>query len=257
MTDASLSNPSVGTQMSTILDTAFRFRRNLRGNVTLFFAVSLPVLVLAIGVSIDFGRAAAARTQLNSAADAAALAALTPAMLQQSASVAQAAAVDMFNGQTSAINGLVAGQTTVTVTISNPASNPVVRQVTVTFAAQVQNFFAAIEPSATFSLGGTSVAQASVPPNVDFYLLLDNSPSMSLPATTAGVNTMQNLTPDQGSCALACHQASTNNSDTADNPCWNGAVYTSPTLASPPPSTKSGHLYCAASQGAQIDDYQR
>src|SRR5271169_3368994 len=109
MTDASLSNASVGTQMSTILDTAFRFRRNLRGNVTLFFAVSLPVLVLAIGVSIDFGRAAAARTQLNSAADAAALAALTPAMLQQSASVAQAAAVDMFNGQTSAINGLVAG----------------------------------------------------------------------------------------------------------------------------------------------------
>ena len=258
MTDASLSNASVGTQMSTILDTAFRFRRNLRGNVTLFFAVSLPVLVLAIGVSIDFGRAAAARTQLNSAADAAALAALTPAMLQQSASVAQAAAVDMFNGQTSAINGLVAGQTTVTVTISNPASNPVVRQVTVTFAAQVQNFFAAIEPSATFSLGGTSVAQASVPPNIDFYLLLDNSPSMSLPATSAGVTSMQSLTSQQesGGCAFACHQASTNNGDTMGNPCLKGTTYSNPTLSSPPPSTSAGNSYCDTTKGLnQIDNY--
>ena len=99
-----LFSSSVGTKMSTILDTTFRFKRNLRGNVTLFFALSLPFVLLAIGISIDFGRAAMARTQLNSAADAAALAALTPAMLQQSASVANTAAIDMFNGQISAIN---------------------------------------------------------------------------------------------------------------------------------------------------------
>ena len=89
-----LFSSSVGTQMSTILDTTFRFKRNLRGNVTLFFALSMPVVLVAIGISIDFGRAAAARTQLNSAADAAALAALTPAMLQQSTSIAQTAAVE-------------------------------------------------------------------------------------------------------------------------------------------------------------------
>jgi Flp pilus assembly protein TadG len=243
--------------MSTILDTTFRFKRNLRGNVTLFFALSLPVVLVAIGISIDFGRAAAARTQLNSAADAAALAALTPAMLQQSTSVAQTAAVDMFNGQISAINGLVAGQTTVTVTISNPVSNPVVRLVTVTYAAQVQNFFAAIEPSSTFSLGGTSVAQAAVPPNINFYLLLDNSPSMSLPATSAGVTSMQTLTSQQesGGCAFACHQASTNNGDTMGNPCLKGTTYSNPTLSSPPPSTSAGNSYCATTKGTQIDNY--
>jgi len=248
--------------MSTILDTTFRFKRNLRGNVTLFFALSLPVVLVAIGISIDFGRAAAARTQLNSAADAAALAALTPAMLQQSTSVAHTAAVDMFNGQISAINGLVAGQTTVTVTISNPASNPVVRLVTVTYAAQVQNFFAAIEPSSTFSLGGTSVAQAAVPPNINFYLLLDNSPSMSLPATSAGVTSMLSLTPlqESGGCAFACHQAHTNdntngNTDTVGNPCLKGTTYSNPTLSSPPPSTSAGNSYCATSKGTQIDNY--
>ncbi len=51
-----------------------------------------------------------------------------------------------------------------------------------------------------------------MPPNIDFYLLLDNSPSMSLPATAAGITSMRNLTSNQdggNGCAFACHQAST------------------------------------------------
>ena len=75
-------------------------------------------------------------------------------------------------------------------------------------------------------VSGTSTAQASVPPNINFYLLLDNSPSMSLPATPAGITQMQTLTPKQDSgagCAFACHQASTNNGDTAGNPCSTAA----------------------------------
>jgi Flp pilus assembly protein TadG len=235
-----------------------KLQRNQRGNITILFALSFPVMLLAIGISIDFGRAAAVRTQLNTAADAAALAALTPAMLQQSASVAQAAAINMFNAQVSGITGLVAGDTSVSATITNPASNPVVRQITVTYAAQSQNFFGAIEPSSTFQLGGTSTAQASIPPNINFYLLLDNSPSMSLPATTAGVSSMQSLTSQQesGGCAFACHQASTNNGDTVGNPCYNGSTYSNPTLANPPPSTQSGNSYCNTSKGlTQIDNY--
>ena len=86
-----------------------------------------------------------------------------------------------------------------------------------------------------------------MPPNIDFYVLLDNSPSMALPATTAGITQMENLTPKQatGGCAFACHQASTNNGDTAGNPCTDGTA-----------PTQSGGLYCAASHGAQIDNYK-
>jgi uncharacterized protein (UPF0333 family) len=232
------------------------FGRNRRGNVSLLFALSLPVVLLGIGIAIDFSRAASLRTQLNAAADAAALSALTPANMQRSADAAKAAALNFFNGQLAEIDGLIPGSTSVTITITSPSSNPLMRVVTVAFSAQSQNFFGGLESSPMFQIGGSSTAQASIPPNIDFYLLLDNSPSMSLPATAAGVTQMQNLTPDQGSCALACHQASTNNGDTADNPCWNGTSYSTPTLASPPPSTKAGHLYCAASQGTQIDDYQ-
>ena len=62
------------------------------------------------GAAIDYGRAAQIHTKLNAAADAAALAALTPSMLQQSSSVAQAAAVSMFNGLTEGIPGLTAAR---------------------------------------------------------------------------------------------------------------------------------------------------
>jgi Flp pilus assembly protein TadG len=242
----------------TIRRAASRFRRDRRGTIALLFCLALPFVLLAVGIAVDFGRAAMVRTQLNSAADAAALAALTPAMLQQSASVAQTAAINMFNAQITDITSLIPGDTSVTVTISNPANNPVVRLVTVTYVGQVQNFFAAIEPASTFTLGGISTAQASVPPNIDFYLLLDNSPSMSLPATSAGVTSMQSLTSQQesGGCAFACHQASTNNGDTVGNPCYNGVTYSNPTLSSPPPSNSSGNSYCNTSEGwYQIDNY--
>jgi hypothetical protein len=51
-------------------------------------------------------------------------------------------------------------------------------------------------------------------------------PLEALPATTAGITQMENLTPKQatGGCAFACHQAGTNNGDTAGNPCADGTA---------------------------------
>jgi Flp pilus assembly protein TadG len=66
-----------------------RLLRNRRGNVAMMYALVGPILVFGGGAAIDYGRAAQIRTKLNAAADAAALAALTPAMLQQSAAVAR------------------------------------------------------------------------------------------------------------------------------------------------------------------------
>ncbi|MDJ1159573.1 pilus assembly protein TadG-related protein [Chelatococcus sp. SYSU_G07232] len=50
-----------------------RFRRDERGGIAIMFALILLPLILAIGVAIDYSRAAAARTQLHMALDAAAL----------------------------------------------------------------------------------------------------------------------------------------------------------------------------------------
>jgi hypothetical protein len=63
-------------------------------------------------------------------------------------------------------------------------------------------------------LAGSSQATAGLAPNIDFYLLLDDSPSMAIAATQAGINTMvantQNqVDPNTGykGCAFACHES--------------------------------------------------
>ncbi len=42
--------------------------------------------------------------------------------------------------------------------------------------------------------GAGTVAQVSIAPNINFYILADSSPSMGIPATTAGVNEMYQVT---------------------------------------------------------------
>jgi Flp pilus assembly protein TadG len=236
---------------------AFGLNRLLRcrgGNVAMMYALVAPILVFAGGAAIDYGRAAQIHTKLNAAADAAALAALTPAMLQQSPTVAQSAAESMFNGLAAGVSGLTPGATQVTVTVSTGA----IRNVTVSYSTSVNTIFAQVLHVSTLALSGVSEASAQVPPNIDFYVLLDNSPSMALPATQAGITQMQDLTAMQtkiqdsgtGGCAFACHESSTDNSDTAGNPCANGTT----------PTESSGgysNVYCnVAKQGAQIDNYQ-
>jgi Flp pilus assembly protein TadG len=237
-----------------------RLLRNRRGNVAMMYALVAPVLVFGGGAAIDYGRAAQIHTKLNAAADAAALAALTPAMLGQSSSVAQAASVSMFNGLTEGIPGLTAHATQVTVTVT-VGSTALVRNVAVSYSSSVNTIFAQVLGKSALPISGFSEASAQAPPNIDFYVLLDNSPSMALPSTQAGITKMQNLTPKEtlmtdagsGGCAFACHQASTNNSDSAGNPCANG---TSPTTSGTSPSGKTvTNAYCTSKQGAQIDNY--
>ena len=222
----------------------------------MMYALVAPVLVFGAGAAIDYGRAAQIHTKLNAAADASALAALTPAMLQQTATTAQAAAVSMFKGLTNNISGLTPGATQVTVSVTAGA-NPLVRNVALSYTNSVNTIFAQVLGMSALPVGGASQASAQVPPNIDFYVLLDNSPSMALPATQAGITQMQSLTGDEatGGCAFACHQASTNNGDSAGNPCADG---TAPTLNSSmkTASPASSGIYCnTAAHGAQIDNF--
>ena len=243
-----------------------------KGNVFALYALSVPVILLAAGFAVDFGLAAQLRTRLNAAADAAALAAVTPSMMKQTNATAQTAAVNMFNGQASALTGLQAGSVNVTVTITNPNGNALFRQVQVCYTAAEQTMFTSVLwPATTIPLGNCATAQAQSPPNIDFYVLLDNSPSMQLPSTSAGVSQMETLTPleDTGGCAFACHEANTNtNSDIIGNPCLNGATLTTPTVSACDPNLTNNpsnkcsntnpymaNAYCSSTQGTQIDNY--
>ena len=189
-------------------DSMRRFCRDRRGNVALIFALSMIPCVFLVGMALDFTSAAQKRVQLNAAADAAALAAVTPSMMTQTNTAAQTAATNAFN----AVASTAAGTTSVTPTITVSTSG-VTRTVSVTYTANSTNSFPNVlklltgSSQTNWAISGSSTATATTAPNIDFYLLLDNSPSMNIAATSDGINTMVANTSAQGGCAFACHES--------------------------------------------------
>ncbi len=186
------------------------------GNVAITLALALVPMVFLGGMALDYASATQRLQRLNAAADAAALAAVSPSLMNQSVTQAQTVATNVFTSQASAIQGVSFGTPTVTVSQSGLA-----RTATVTFSASSTNFFPNILRQASWPLSGTATAGSTGAANIDFYVLLDDSPSMALPATTAGINTMIANTPQQGGgagCAFACHQSNPNTTDTPGNP---------------------------------------
>jgi Flp pilus assembly protein TadG len=194
-----------------------RFRRSERGNVTLTFGILLIPLMAAVGAAVDYARANNYRSQLMAAADAASVGAVaksSPAVaaavtMQNDGNIAVgvADALAIFNaqllGKTKWWGGLVP-QATVT------KSNGVVSS-TVQFSAKVPATFMKLFGKTSIPISGVSKASNKVPLYIDFYLLLDNTPSMGVGATTADIAKMVANTPDK--CAFACHDLSTHPND--------------------------------------------
>jgi Flp pilus assembly protein TadG len=183
-----------------------RFFRDTEGNFSTLFALALIPVATLIGMGIDFSMSAKRKSVLDAIADSASLAAVTPAILAQNDAASVTAATNLFNSQASLVTGI--GGITLTVT---PQDVGLSRSVTVSYATNSTVLFGRLTGKSTVPLSGTSVAKASVPPNIDFYMLLDNSPSMAIAATTSGINTMVSNTPDQ--CAFACHESDTSPND--------------------------------------------
>ena len=173
-----------------------------RGNVAIIFALALVPVIFLAGMAMDFTSALGKRTLLNAAADSAALSAVSPAMMNQTVATAQTTAQNVFMGQASTVAGANYSAPTVSVT-----QNGLTRTATVSYSASSVNSFPNVLKQTAWPITGTATATATVPPNIDFYLLLDNSPSMNIAATTSGINTMVAHTSAQGGCAFACHES--------------------------------------------------
>ncbi|MGO9133223.1 MAG: TadE/TadG family type IV pilus assembly protein [Methylovirgula sp.] len=180
------------------------FGRDRRANVAMIFAFLLIPVLFAAGMGVDYATAARKRSKLDAAADSAVLTAVTPSSMALSAANAQTLAQNMFNSLASQVQGLKSGSLTATVTVTDSG---LIRTATITFSASSVNSFGGIIGRTTLTIGGKSTASASLPPNIDFYMLLDDSPSMAIAATTAGINTMVANTSSQGGCAFACHES--------------------------------------------------
>lgn len=177
------------------------------GNITTVFALSALPLVLMLGGTADYLVVVEARTRLNQAADAAALAAVSKNAMSLSIANAQTLANTVFAAQlgTSDEAGYVKTKT------PSVADSGTTRTASYTYTADVPMTFLGLIGKSTVPVSGSSSATASLPVYMDFYLLLDNTPSMGVAATTAGINTMVANTPDQ--CAFACHDMSTTPND--------------------------------------------
>lgn len=182
---------------------------SVKGNVALMFALVFPVLILAGGFTIDYSNAARVKGQLASAADTAALSATSrQAVIEYSqlGDHGQSKARAYFNSQVQLIKNVSVSALTVTVSQVNGA---LVAQVDCT--GTVTNAFARIFGMARTNVHCHAVSSTRVPSYIDFYLLLDNSPSMGVAATPADLATMVGATPDQ--CGFACHEKNPDGSD--------------------------------------------
>ncbi len=186
-----------------------RFARDRKANVAIIFALTLVPIVFLLGMALDYTLALRQREQLNAAADAAAIAAVRPAMLTQSdATIVKATAETVFAAKAN-LPGLASVPTpTVTVVDSGLA-----RTITVSYAAQSVNNFAGVLGRQTWPISGTATARASSAPNMNFYLLMDDSPSMGIGATAGDISNLIKYTAPayqaagaSQSCGFACHQ---------------------------------------------------
>jgi Flp pilus assembly protein TadG len=185
-----------------------RFARDRRGNIAVIFAFCCVPLITVVGCAVDYARATQIRSKLQAAADAASVGSVakaSPAFVAAGSMTSDGAipagvtdATNIFNANMTSQTGYTLGSITPTVVKSGSTVTS-----TVSFSASINTMFLGVIGKTALSMSGTSTSTASMPLYVDFYLLLDNSPSMGVAATPADVTKMVNNTSDK--CAFACH----------------------------------------------------
>lgn len=177
------------------------FGANQRGNIAITFCLAAIPLMTAVGAAIDYSFANDDYAKLNSYADMAALSAVNRSAMALSPSQAKKNAKQFFIAQAKSL--LRGSYTSATVKVNDTSQG---RTAVVNYKASVPTTFLGVFSINNINISGSSTASSGVPIYMDFYLLLDNTPSMGVGATPADVATMVANTPDQ--CAFACHDLS-------------------------------------------------
>src|SRR5689334_14640587 len=196
----------------------YRFVADRNANVAVTVALAMVPTIFLLGMALDYTHGQHMKVNLDAAADAAAVAAVTSSMMQQSPQAAQTSAKNVFNitANTLVNNSNLAGQPTLTVAVncSRPdattgyctyapcpiadsvnsdavnSNNQVVRSVQVCYNAASTNAFPGVLQKTSWPFTGQAATRNQSAPNINFYLLLDDSPSMAIGATSSDINTL-------------------------------------------------------------------
>ncbi len=192
------------------------FRRHESGSVLLMFALALIPLFALVGAAIDYGTEIRDASLLGTAADAAALAAISPSSPAfQKATGHQGNFKIKVNSApyVSLLEANIGDRPEMTITGADVSitKNGLFVTATVTASATVQTSIMGMFGFKGMAVSKTSTASTNLPAYMDFHMLLDNSPSMGIGATTADINNLISLTsnipnnPNEASCGFACH----------------------------------------------------
>jgi Flp pilus assembly protein TadG len=183
-----------------------RFRKSERGNLALILALTALPVIVAAGAAVDMDRVMLEKSKYNSYADTAALVAANQISGVTTTSQAKANAENAFKA-----NAVQNDFGTITSAVATVTDSSGKRTVTLTYSVAVKMTFMGMVGAKTVNIGGTSTVVGGTPLYSDFYVLLDNTPSMGLAATTTDIKNLENLTKNSvdGQCAFACHVVNT------------------------------------------------
>jgi Flp pilus assembly protein TadG len=196
-----------------------RFRRDKKANIAVIFAIAILPVLSFVGAAVDYSLATRMKAKLQSAADAASVAAISKNSIGYNAAalmsgdgpvpIAVTDANNVFNGNLANMN-----LADYTLTNSSPVSTVTKTGGTlnsqVQFSADVPVIFMKVLGYQKLTVTGISQSTSSLPPYLDFYLMLDLSGSMGLPVSDAEQSRLAAINPDDFSayplgCTFACH----------------------------------------------------
>jgi Flp pilus assembly protein TadG len=194
--------PSIMPRLPATLRHAARkirqFDRHQGGSMAMLMALAIVPAMALTGAAVDYSTSNKAKAKLDAVADTAALAAVDHTAISGTAAAAQTTAQNIFNSEAANLANVTVSNVSVTVTDGTSG-----RTAVVSYTATKPNLFMGLIGIPSTTITGQSTAAAGLSTYIDFYLLLDNTPSMGVGPTPGDIATMVNNTPDQ--CAFACH----------------------------------------------------
>lgn len=186
----------------------WRLKKDRSGNFGMMSAIVFPVLLGAAGMAVDVATALMTRSTMDQAADAAmvgvvseksAAAAKAFQMTEDgNISVSEAEAVKFFKAELPA--SYVDALTNTSVSVMKVGSK---LKTTFSYQAKVPTTFLRVIGQDSVDIAGSVTTEYQLETFRDFYVLVDNTPSMGVAATPADVSKMVANTGDK--CAFACH----------------------------------------------------
>jgi len=185
-----------------------RFLKNRSGNFGILLAILLVPIIGAAGLALDYSNALSVKARIQGAADAAALAAVA----ESSAGVKQAVsmagdgevpigvsdAVTFFKAQLENDSDFQLDEIVAKVVKKNGRLYSVID-----YRATVATTLSRVLGQDLIKVVGQAIVEYQTEVYRDFFLLLDNTPSMGVGATPSDVAKMVANTSDD--CAFACH----------------------------------------------------